>query len=102
MPIRWGWYASKRRKARRAAARADVNSGGVSVGRSTGATLWSRITSCRGAGSPVSRPFAVDGRRASDAERRHGWSRGRSSEGRKPRDGCGAKQSHEASEGSNR
>jgi len=102
VPTRWDQYASKRRKARRAAARADVNSGGASVGRSTGARLWSRIVSCREAGSPASRLYAIDDRRASDAERRHGWSRGRSSEGRKPRDGCGVKQSHEAPEGSNR
>jgi len=40
-----------------------------------------------------------NGERAEDAERRHGWPNGKSSEDRNPRGGCGAKQSHEARAG---
>ena len=46
---------------------------------------------------------ATNGRRATGAERRSGWSDGRSSEGHiKPMGGCGAKQTHEPQAGSNR
>jgi hypothetical protein len=43
-----------------------------------------------------------NGKRATDAERCTGWLGGKSSEGRNPKGGCGAKQSHEARAGSNR
>ena len=60
-----------------------------------------------GAGSVVprvrpERDCRLDGRRATAAERRCGWLRGKSSVGRKPMDGCGVKQSHEVLAGSNR
>jgi hypothetical protein len=44
----------------------------------------------------------LNSRRATGVERRSGWLGGKSSEGPKPMDGSGVKQSHEVSEGLNR
>jgi len=65
---------------------------------------WSKALKSPLACSPVSigRWLTMNDKRARGAERRDGWLRGRSSEGQKPMDGCGAKQSHKALVGSNR
>lgn len=46
--------------------------------------------------------WSTNGKRAAIVERRNGWLRGKSFEGRNPMGGCGVKQSHEAQVGSNR
>jgi hypothetical protein len=43
--------------------------------------------------------WLANGKRATSVERRNGWLRGKSFEGRNPMGGCGAKQSHEAQVG---
>jgi len=50
----------------------------------------------------ISSVVSLNGRRAPGVERRNGWLSGKSSEGPKPMDGSGAKQSHKVSRGLSR
>lgn len=53
-------------------------------------------------GSPFVVVASQNGRRETGAERRNGWLGGKGSEGSKPMDGSGVKQSHKASGGLSR
>jgi hypothetical protein len=60
------------------------------------------LTRCRSGLARFDHRRRENGKRESGAERRNGWLSGKSSEGSKPMDGSGAKQSHKASRGSSR